>query len=107
MVSGEVMATVIKAIFEGGVLEPEEPVELEERKHYLIRIEPAAEAAQGEIDDDPTGWQTARRFIGLWKDAPAADLAEKHDKYISRLSRGARCGISSSPRTTSSSRRAQ
>jgi predicted DNA-binding antitoxin AbrB/MazE fold protein len=77
------MATVVKAIFEGGVLKPEEPVELEERKHYLLRIEPAAENAQGEgVDDDPTGWKTARRFIGLWKVAPATDLAENHDKYI-------------------------
>ena len=76
------MATVIKAIFEGGVLKPEEPVELEEQKHYVLRVEPAAEAAAGEVDDDPTGWKAARRFIGLWKDAPATDLAENHDKYI-------------------------
>lgn len=77
------MATVVRAIFENGVLKPEEPVELEEQKHYVLRIEPAAEAATaGEVDDDPTGWKTARRFIGLWKDAPASDLAENHDKYI-------------------------
>jgi predicted DNA-binding antitoxin AbrB/MazE fold protein len=74
------MATAVKAIFEGGVLKPEEPVDLEERKHYVLRIEPAA--AAGELDDDPTGWKTARRFIGLWKDAPVTDLAENHDKYI-------------------------
>ena len=76
------MATVVKAIFEGGVLKPEEPVELEEQKRYMLHIEPAVEAATGEVDDDPTGWKTARRFIGLWKDAPATDLAENHDKYI-------------------------
>jgi len=71
------MATVVKAIYEAGVLKPEEPVPLEERKHYILRIEPAAEheAVEG---DDPTGWKTAERFIGLWKDAPADDLAENH-----------------------------
>lgn len=76
------MATVVKAIFEGGVLKPEGPVDLEERKQYVLRIEPAAEAATGGVDDDPTGWKTARRFIGLWKDAPASDVAENHDKYL-------------------------
>lgn len=33
-------------------------------------------------DDDPTGWKTARRFIGLWREAPAEDLAEEHDRYL-------------------------
>jgi len=74
------MATVLKVIYEGGVLKPEEPVELEERKHYVVRIE-AAEPAVAE-DDDPTGWKAARRFIGLWKDAPADDISENHDHYI-------------------------
>ena len=75
------MATVVKAVYEAGVLKPEEPVQLEERKRYVLSIEPAAEQPRVE-DDDPTGWKTARRFIGLWKDAPADDLAENHDAYL-------------------------
>ena len=73
------MVTVINAIYEAGVLRPEEPVPtLEEHMHYVLRIEPAAEQEAVE-DDDPTGWKTAERFIGLWKGAPADDLAENHD----------------------------
>ena len=75
------MATVIKAIYEAGVLKPEGPVPLEERRRYVLRIEPAAEQEAVE-DDDPTGWKTAERFIGLWKDAPVDDLAENHDTYL-------------------------
>jgi len=75
------MATVIKAIYESGVLKPEEPVSLEERKRYVLRIEPETEQEAAE-DDDPTGWKTAERFIGLWTDAPADDLAENHDAYL-------------------------
>jgi len=75
------MSTVVNAIYEAGVLKPEGPVPLEEHKRYVLRIEPAAEQRAVE-DDDPTGWKTARRFIGLWKDAPADDLAENHDAYL-------------------------
>jgi predicted DNA-binding antitoxin AbrB/MazE fold protein len=75
------MATIVKAVYVEGVLKPEEPVRLEEHKSYVLSIEPATE--QGAVeDDDPTGWKTARRFIGLWKEAPADDLAENHDAYL-------------------------
>jgi len=78
---GTAMATVIKAIYESGVLKPDKPVPLEERKRYVLHIEPETEHDAAE-DDDPTGWKTAERFIGLWKDAPADDLAENHDAYL-------------------------
>ena len=32
-------------------------------------------------DDDPTGWKTIDRLIGIIKDAPP-DMAENHDKYL-------------------------
>lgn len=63
------MATAIKAVYEGGAFKPTEPVKLEEHTEV-------------EADDDPTGWKTARRFIGLWKDAPTDDLAEAHDDCL-------------------------
>jgi hypothetical protein len=40
-------------------------------------------------DDDPTGWKTAERFIGLWANAPADDLAENHDAYLCDRTDGA------------------
>lgn len=76
------MATVIKVVYEDGVLKPEGPVELEEKRHYVARIEPAAEQALPQEDDDPTGWKAAERFIGMWTDAPADDIAERHDDYL-------------------------
>lgn len=72
------MATAIKAVYENGVFKPQEPVQLAEKTEVEVLIPALTEAA----DDDPTGWKAARRFIGLWKDAPADDLAEDHDKYI-------------------------
>jgi hypothetical protein len=34
-------------------------------------------------NEDPTGWKTARRFIGLWKGAPKGEpIAREHDKHL-------------------------
>ena len=72
------MTTAVKAVYEDGVFKPKEPVHLQEKTEVevLIPAEPSKD------DDDPTGWKAARRFIGLWKDAPADDIAEDHDKYL-------------------------
>jgi predicted DNA-binding antitoxin AbrB/MazE fold protein len=72
------MSGAVKAIYEDGVFKPKEPVHLKEKTEVevLIPVEPAVD------EDDPTGWKAARRFIGLWKDAPADDIAEQHDKYV-------------------------
>ena len=51
----------------------------------IIEAEP--EAVSATEDDDPTGWKTARQFIGMWKDAPArssASLSEDHDRVVYR-----------------------
>jgi hypothetical protein len=64
----------------GGVLKPREPLALPEHTEVVPLILPVQEPTAG--DDDPTGWQTARRFIGLWRDAPADDLAERHDDHL-------------------------
>jgi len=72
------MTTAVKAVYEDGVFKPKEPVHLQEKTEVEVLI--PAEPKQD--DDDPTGWKAARRFIGLWKDAPADDIAEDHDKYL-------------------------
>lgn len=49
----------------------------------IIEADPEAmTAAEG---DDPTGWKTAREFIGMWKGAPArssTSLSEDHDRIL-------------------------
>jgi hypothetical protein len=38
---------------------------------------------EAQENDDPTGWKTAREFIGMWKDAPeGVSIARDHDKYL-------------------------
>jgi predicted DNA-binding antitoxin AbrB/MazE fold protein len=70
----------VKAIYEDGVLKPEASLPLKE--HAQVEIDIKSVAAPVE-DDDPTGWKTARRFIGLWKGAPKDEpIARDHDKYL-------------------------
>jgi predicted DNA-binding antitoxin AbrB/MazE fold protein len=79
------MAIKVEAVYEGnGVLRLEEPVALEEKAKVRLVIEVDADTpAPVKDDDDPTGWKTARRFIGMWKGAPKGEnIARDHDKYL-------------------------
>jgi AF2212-like protein len=70
----------VKAVYENGVFRPKEPVDLPEKTEVEVVLPSAAGPAE---DDDPTGWKTARRFIGLWKDAPKGEpIAAEHDRYL-------------------------
>jgi hypothetical protein len=61
------MTTAVKAVYEDGVFKPTELVTLPEKTEVEVLV-------PGEVqkNDDPTGWRTAREFIGMWKDAPRA-----------------------------------
>jgi predicted DNA-binding antitoxin AbrB/MazE fold protein len=75
------MTVAVEAIYENGVLRPEKPLGLKEHSKVRVIIEGESEAAVE--DDDPTGWKAARRFIGLWKNAPAGEpIAAEHDQYL-------------------------
>lgn len=75
------MTTAVNAVYEDGVFKPEEPVALQDKAKVRLIIESVPQAAQE--DDDPTGWKTARSFIGLWKRAPKGEpIARDHDKYL-------------------------
>jgi predicted DNA-binding antitoxin AbrB/MazE fold protein len=79
------MTIKVEAVYEGnGVLKIEEPVALKEKAKVRLVIEVEADAATAPAeDDDPTGWKTARRFIGMWKGAPeGVHIARDHDKYL-------------------------
>jgi predicted DNA-binding antitoxin AbrB/MazE fold protein len=72
------MTTAVKAVYEDGVFKPKEPVKLQEKTEVEVLI-----PGEAQDDDDPTGWKTAREFIGMWKDAPeGVPIARDHDKYL-------------------------
>jgi predicted DNA-binding antitoxin AbrB/MazE fold protein len=79
MLQGETHVATVKAVYEDGVLKPKEPLDLPEHSEVVVTYVPANSPAE---DDDPTGWKAMRQLIGMWKDAPADDLAEEHDKYL-------------------------
>jgi hypothetical protein len=75
------MTMRIKAVYEGGVLKPREPLALPEHTEVLLSVSPVVCPAGDE--DDPTGWIAMRRIIGMWKDAPVGEpIAREHDRYI-------------------------
>ena len=78
------MTIKVGAVYEGnGVLKLEEPVALKANAKVRLVIEADADAPPPAEDDDPTGWKTARRFIGMWKGAPKGEhIARDHDKYL-------------------------
>jgi predicted DNA-binding antitoxin AbrB/MazE fold protein len=82
------MTITVSAVYEGGgVLKLEKPIDLKEKSKVHVTIEAEPEAASAIEDDDPTGWKAARRFIGMWKDAPArssTSLSEDHDQVLYR-----------------------
>jgi predicted DNA-binding antitoxin AbrB/MazE fold protein len=71
------MTTAVRAIYEGGVFKPKEPVHLAEKTEVEVLI-----PGQPELDsDDPTGWKAIDSLSGIIKDAPA-DVSEEHDRYL-------------------------
>ena len=73
------MTITMSAVYENGTLRLAAPLNIQERATVQVTIEEPALAAT----DDPTGWKTAERFIGLWKGAPENEpIAREHDKHI-------------------------
>jgi len=73
------MTTAVKAIYEGGVFRPKEPVHLREKTEVEVLIPSDVKANA----DDPTGWKTARELIGCITEPPLArNISEDHDRYI-------------------------
>ncbi len=80
------MTITVAAVYEGGgVLKLERPLDLKEKAKVSVTIEAEPEARAAAEDDDPTGWKTAEKFIGMWKDAPArssTSLSKDHDRIL-------------------------
>lgn len=74
------MPTAIRAVYEGGVFKPKEPVELEERTEVEVLIPTAAPLET----EDPTGWKTADALIGCIEGGPKEPVGEEHDTHLYR-----------------------
>jgi hypothetical protein len=77
---------MIKAVFENGVLRPKTPLPLREHEEVEIEVTRLGETSPV-AGDDPTGWEAAQRFIGLWKAAPRRrnrSVSEDHDEVLYR-----------------------
>ncbi len=71
--------TTISVIFDGQVLRPETPLDLEPNTRYLVTIQ---SDSTGDAGDGAGGdaWSVLERFAGT-VDAPA-DWSEEHDHYL-------------------------
>ena len=71
----------VKAVYEDGVLKPKNPLPFKE--HEEVEIDVRRVSAAEVEDDDPTGWKTARAFVGMIKNAPkGVPIARDHDDYL-------------------------
>jgi predicted DNA-binding antitoxin AbrB/MazE fold protein len=85
-VEASAMTIAVNAVYEGnGVLRLEQPVTLKEKAKVRVVIEAETDSPSPVEDDDPTGWKTAEKFIGMWKGGtPGEAVGEDHDKYLYR-----------------------
>ena len=75
------MTITVAAVYEGGVLKLEKPIDLQEKAKVHVIIE--TDSAVPGRDDDPTGWKTAEEFIGMWKGGtPGEAVGADHDKHL-------------------------
>jgi hypothetical protein len=64
----------IEVTFDGTVLRPNEPLDLEPNRKYRVRIEPA--------DWKPGPENSLLRILELARDMGLPDLAQQHDHYL-------------------------
>jgi predicted DNA-binding antitoxin AbrB/MazE fold protein len=72
------MPTAIRAIYEGGVFKPKEPVQLEERTEVEVLLPTATRPEE----DDLTGWKTVDALIGCIEGGPKEPVGEEHDAHL-------------------------
>ncbi|HVG00137.1 MAG TPA: antitoxin family protein [Chloroflexia bacterium] len=67
--------TTINVIFDGEVLRPETPLDLEPNARYVVTIQPEVGSSQG-----GSAWDVLERYAGTIE-APA-DWSSEHDHYL-------------------------
>jgi hypothetical protein len=68
----------IRAVFDGSVLRPDEPLRLQPNKHYLLTVEEDAGRAPSRTDQSA---HPLSILLGFATDLGLSDLAERHDDY--------------------------
>lgn len=71
------MTRMLTVLYDGEVLRPQEPVDLEPNTHYRVTIEESTE--QVAADEMP---EVFRRILDRAQDLGVGDLAEQHDHYL-------------------------
>jgi hypothetical protein len=74
------MTRTIHATFDGQVLRPEDSVDLEPNKRYLLTVE---EDLQEAVENEQAAYPL-RTLLGGASDLGVTDLAEAHDDYAHR-----------------------
>jgi hypothetical protein len=69
------MARTVTAIFDGEVLRPTEPLDLQPETEYRVTIEEPESA-------DPYADRPLMRFADIRIDSGLGDFAEQHDHYL-------------------------
>ena len=75
------MTEKVRAVFDGKVFYPEEPVELEINGHYLLKIEPARKTGDVGVGKNAES-DSAFDIASLAVVTGIADLATEHDHYL-------------------------
>lgn len=75
------MTIDVDAVYENGVLKPEQPLALDEKTKVRVTIEVKTKTVSSGHDDDPSGWKAIDRLMGIGK-AVAPDIAAKHDDHL-------------------------
>ncbi len=72
------MMKKVRAVYDGKVLCPEEPIELETNGHYVLNIEPVKnDKPSGDVESD-----SAFDLASLAVKTGISDLATEHDHYL-------------------------
>jgi len=72
------MIKTLHAVFDGRVLRPEEPADLEVNKHYLLSIEPVEKTKEVEDIKNDSAYNISEIAVKTG----VHDLASEHDHYL-------------------------
>lgn len=72
------MTTTVRAVFDGKVLRPDRPIDLEINRHYVLNIEPLKKTEQIDSVESDSAFDLAS--LAVKTDVP--DLATEHDHYL-------------------------
>lgn len=68
------MTRTVTAVFDGQVLRPDTPLDLEPNARYVVTIEPASSESEGDA------WDVLERLSGSLEAPP--DWSREHDHYL-------------------------